>query len=111
VPEYRWGSRFTIYTGLPGVVGWNWHQRQQRAIVPGEWVYNRVNAVNAFYHTVSAAEALDFLRKYQVRYIIVGQLERAVYSLDGLQKFADWNGKYWQEIYRDGQTSIYQVLE
>ncbi len=111
VPEYRWGSRFTIYTGLPGVVGWNWHQRQQRAIVPGEWVFNRVNSIHAFYNTTSPGDALDFLRKYSVEYIVVGQLERAVYSLDGLQKFTDWNGKFWQEIYRDGQTSIYQVTE
>ena len=53
-PEYRWGNRFTIYTGLPGVVGWNWHQRQQRAVVPSEWVTERIDEISeVLYHSRS----------------------------------------------------------
>ena len=62
-PEYRWCTRFTIYTGLPGVVGWNWHQRQQRAMMPN-WVTDRVDAVNTFYTTTDIDYALNFLKTY-----------------------------------------------
>ncbi len=80
VPEYRWGSRMTIYTGLPGVLGWNWHQRQQRALVGDPVVFARSEAINSFFLTPSVDEARAFLERYQVRYIVVGQLERMYYE-------------------------------
>ncbi|MGE5250172.1 MAG: DUF2298 domain-containing protein [Bacteroidota bacterium] len=108
VPEYRWGTRYTIYTGLPGVVGWNWHQRQQRALLPPNTVTDRVDQIGAFYQTDDINAALAFLNKYQVRYIIVGQLER-ILAPGGLPKFEGYNGTYWHAVYQDHQTSIYEV--
>ncbi|MEJ5203191.1 MAG: DUF2298 domain-containing protein, partial [Anaerolineales bacterium] len=110
-PEYRWGSRFTIYTGLPGVVGWNWHQRQQRAILPSTRVTDRVDAIGWFYNTADPNEAVKFLRTYDVRYIIVGKLERANYNVQGLAKFEEYDGIYWKTVYRDGDTAIYEVIQ
>jgi uncharacterized membrane protein len=106
--EYHWCSRFTIYTGLPGVVGWNWHQRQQRALASGQ-VWDRVNEVGFFYGTTDLEAAQDFLDEYNVRYIIVGKLERAEYTAEGIAKFDASNGTLWHEVYRDGQTVIYEV--
>ncbi|HEY9151394.1 MAG TPA: DUF2298 domain-containing protein, partial [Anaerolineales bacterium] len=107
-PEYRWCTRFTIYTGLPGVVGWNWHQRQQRTLTP-QLVEQRVSEIDTFYTTVDIQSALDFLKKYNVKYIIVGQLERAEYAGPGLDKFESQNGTLWHSVYREGSTVIYQV--
>ena len=108
--EYRWCTRFTIYTGLPGVVGWNWHQRQQR-VFTSTWVEGRVLEVGDFYNAVDDELARQFLEKYDVRYIVVGQLERAAYTPEGIAKFERLNGRYWQEVYRDGNTAVYEVIE
>jgi YYY domain-containing protein len=106
---YRWGSRFSIYTGLPGVVGWEWHQQQQRALTPGSWISERIAEIDQFYTTISLQEALAFLRKYGVKYIIVGQLERNHYPGPGLDKFEAQDGILWHEVFRDQDTVIYEV--
>ncbi|HNZ12350.1 MAG TPA: hypothetical protein PKL11_01750, partial [Anaerolineaceae bacterium] len=110
VGEYHWGNRFTVYTGLPNVLGWNWHQSQQRAGATQPWVGQRLNDVMLFYTTVERSETENFLERYNVSYIIVGQLERAAHPGPGLDKFVQWEGDLWQEVYRDGQTVIYEVI-
>ena len=85
-PNYRWGGRISIYTGLPSVVGWRWHQEQQR------WGYRRAvgeraRDVNRIYATRDPAEALDLMRKYNVEYVYLGRLERLYYPAAGLAKF------------------------
>ncbi len=108
---YRWGSRFSIYTGLPGVVGWEWHQQQQRTSVPGSWISDRIAEVDGFYNTTDLEQAMFFLKKYDVRYIILGQQERGHYPGLGLEKFEAAEGILWDKVYRDGDTVIYEVIE
>ena len=108
--EYKWGTRFTVYTGLPGVVGWNWHQRQQRGFLDDSVVWARINEIPAFYGTTDIYSALSFLKKYNVKYIVVGQLEEAYYPGDGLNKFAQYNGVYWKQVFQEKNTAIYEVL-
>ena len=107
--EYYWGNRFTIYTGLPGVVGWNYHQRQQRAILMDNSVQERVDSVNAFYQTQDPAFVKEYLERYNVGYIVVGQQEQAFYTPEGLQKFELFDGQLWDEVYREADTVIYKV--
>jgi uncharacterized membrane protein len=108
--EYHWGSRFTIYTGLPGVVGWSWHQRQQRGVVSPEEVEERVREVGEFYSTSDEAWTRQFLSQYQVTYIVVGELEQAYYPPAGLAKFSQMQAEgLLQSVYSAGHTVIYKV--
>jgi YYY domain-containing protein len=100
-PEYRWGSRYTIYTGLPGVLGWNWHQRQQRGFGGDNSVMERAFDIASFYANPSIEEAWDFIQEFDVSYIVVGQLEKQYYealdrcvpSLEGKDVTCDMAGR------------------
>jgi uncharacterized membrane protein len=111
-PEYRWGSRYSINTGLPTVLGWNWHQRQQRAAANDQEVWTRAGDVVAIYDTPSSTQALQLLQQYNVRYVIVGPLERVYYDPAGLAKFDRMvAGGAMQVVYSNEQVTIYEVLE
>ena len=108
-PNYRWGGRVSVYTGLPTIIGWQWHQEQQR------WGYRwaiaeRAADVNEIYRTTSPAKALSLIDKYGVEYVYVGQLEGLYYPEEGLRKFFEdgLDGRL-DEVYSNAYVSIYRV--
>jgi hypothetical protein len=112
--EYRWGARFSIHTGLPTVVGWSWHVRQHNSLLDGAIIEKRIQDVVDFYNTENITDAVEFLKKYYVQYIIVSDLERAYYSAAGISKFKrmEEEGKLRRE-FGDGTintSTIYSVI-
>jgi uncharacterized membrane protein len=93
-------------------MGWDWHQKQQRSLVPGgtpgEWIDLREQQVHDFYTVYDAQQALDFIKRYRVRYVYVGTLEEHIYGTAGLTKFSQM--PELQLVYQNEQTKIYQVL-
>ncbi|MFH1086505.1 MAG: DUF2298 domain-containing protein, partial [Chloroflexota bacterium] len=110
-PLYRWGNRISIYTGLPTIIGWDWHQKQQRAAVSGQVVDWRLQDLRDLYNTQDVEQALAILRRYHVGYIYVGQLEQAYYDAQGLSKFDAMVGAHLAVAYQNGPVTIYRVLD
>ncbi|HEX7594419.1 MAG TPA: DUF2298 domain-containing protein, partial [Anaerolineae bacterium] len=109
-PLYRWGSRISVYTGLPTVIGWDWHQKQQRSVVDGAIIDQRIATVATIYNTPDPQVALDALARFRVQYIYVGDLERAYYNALGLAKFdAMARAGALQVVYQNGHVEIYEI--
>jgi uncharacterized membrane protein len=77
----------SINTGLPTVIGWDWHQTQQRSVLPGPLIDQRVDDVTTMYTSTDLGQTEQLLDAYDVRYIYVGPLERLYYAGPGLDKF------------------------
>ena len=107
--RYRWNGRISVYTGLPTIAGWQWHQEQQR------WDYQwaireRIQDIDLIYDTTDPEEALSLLRKYDVGYIYVGELERISYPGGGLKKFDSELSGNLDRIEVNDFVTIYRVV-
>ena len=107
--QYDWSGRIASYTGLPTVLGWPWHQTQQR------WEYQhtigeRASDIRRMYETTDAPELDALLRQYKVEYIIVGELERLYYGDAGISKFDAMAGEgVIEPVFRNQGVTIYQT--
>lgn len=107
-PLYRWGSRVSIYTGFPTVIGWDWHQKQQRSVLPGQIVDRRIEDVRTMYNSPDVVQTLQLLHEFHVQYVYVGPLEQLYYEAPGLAKF-EQPSNAWNLVYQNDQVKIYQI--
>jgi YYY domain-containing protein len=105
---YGWGNRFAMLSGNPAVIGWDFHERQQRGAASPEAVPQRIADMQRAYETDDVAEAHEIFRRYGVDYFVVGLLERAFYP-EGQRKWPRGRGVLWDVVYRNPGAEIYRV--
>jgi YYY domain-containing protein len=71
-------SRMATYTGYPTILGWDFHEIQWRG--SGELVMPRKNDLATLYCTHEWEIAHELLVKYDVRYLVVGDVEYSKYA-------------------------------
>ena len=109
---YGWGNRYAMWTGNPAIVGWDHHQRQQRAAARSEEVNERVRQVREqIYNTPDPTLAYNTLRSKGADYLIIGPLERAYSTEEGIAKFEPQRGVLWDLVYENPEVKIYRVLK
>ncbi len=82
---YDESARITKYTGLPILLGWSHHLVQRGRSVAQ--VEERRRDLERLYLAASPDEALRVCRKYRIRYVVVGDLEREQYG-DAAARFS-----------------------
>jgi uncharacterized membrane protein len=105
-PLYHWTGRISMLTGLPAVVGWDWHQIQQRWDF-GYLVQERRSDTQRFFQSGDTGFAVDYLRKYNVGYVVVGTEEHVFGTDEGLAKFDSIDALV--KVFEDGEYAIYEV--
>ena len=110
-PLYTWGGRFSIYTGFPTVIGWDWHQVQQRQY-NRSLINERQNDINEFYASTDINRKLEIINKYSIELIIIGSLERIYYPEEGIRSLKSLEEeKLMDKIYSNEETTIYRMVK
>jgi len=105
-PLYHWTGRITWTTGLPAVIGWDWHQIQQRGDY-ASLVHARRDDTDQFFADPDVGLAEAYLRKYNVSFVVVGTMEQVYGTPEGLAKFGQM--PELTEVFRSGPYAIYAV--
>ncbi len=99
-------ARLSMNTGLPIVVGWDYHLVQRGK--HREDIQRRIEDVRTLFTSTSPAEIERVLLAYDVRFVASGRVETEAYGLNHRKTFRALPGLLRQELAKDGAI-LYRV--
>ena len=94
-------NMFSAFTGLPTVAGWTVHEWLWReGYTP---IANRAEEVRKIYEDGDIQESLEFLNKYQVKYIVISNFEKEKYPGLNIYKI----NQLAKPVFTSGDTTLY----
>ncbi len=96
-------NQISTFTGLPTVAGWFVHEWLWRGY---ESIALRAADVRTIYDSPDIETTRTLIKKYEIKYIVVGEMEREKYPTLKQEKFEKLGGRV---VYSAGNTSIYKI--
>ena len=99
--QYSEYARIATYTGMPTVLGWPGHEGQWRdQTLQG----SREQDIETLYTSNDWATAQEIIDRYNIRYIVVGNLERSTYQVN-----EDKFNRFLKPVFQQGNVTVYEV--
>ncbi len=97
-------GRISIYSGRPTILGWSNHEGQWRGTDFQGILAQRTRDIETLYTISDWQTTHALLQQYNVRYVIVGGLERSSYRVNE-EKF----NNFLSRVFQQGSVTIYEV--
>ena len=91
----------STFSGMPTVLGWIGHESQWRGGY--EEIGSRQDDLRTLYSSADWNQAQDVIARYNIRYIVVGNLERQTYQLE--------EGKFEENMNKVLDTASVDIYE
>jgi uncharacterized membrane protein len=104
--SYSATARISSYSGVASMLAWPGHVRLRG--IPSRDINRRNRAIQKLYGATTDKKAWQIAKRFDIRYIAVGDTERAVYTTPSLeQKFLQ--SQYFKLSYRKGNAFLFEV--
>ncbi|MFI5142736.1 MAG: DUF2298 domain-containing protein [Thermoanaerobaculales bacterium] len=105
-PSYQEFGRVSMNTGLPAVLGWDYHVFQRGH--PWSAINQRKADVQTIYTSAQESQVAAALQRYRVALLYVGPIERSAYGGGNLANFERWTDLL-TPVYRNPGVMIFGV--